>query len=140
MTLPPPPPPPPPANNKPIGKGVIIAVVIVTVIALAVVAFVALPLMGVTAPKPEVTMAQGREGFSGFNYVYYVDATVVNHGASGSVTVYAEINGAGRNEQQQTSIYLEKGQSKTVTLTFDISLLGSLGNPTITYRAWANVS
>jgi hypothetical protein len=136
MTLPLPPPPPP--QKKSIG--VIIAVVIVAVIAIAVIAFVALPKLGVTAPNPEVTMTQGRDGFSGFNYVYYVDATVRNNGASGSVTVYAEINGAGRNEQQQTNVYLEKGESKTVTLTFDVSVLGSLSNPSINYRAWASAT
>jgi uncharacterized protein (TIGR02588 family) len=134
MTLPP----PPPINNKRIGNGVIVVLVIITIIVIAAVAFVALPLLGVTAPKPEITMTQGREGVSGFNYVYYVDATVVNQGASGSVTVYAEISGAGRNEQQQTSVYLASGQSQTVTLTFDVNVLGSLSNPTITYRAWAH--
>ncbi len=132
----PPPPPPLPHQKQKKSLGIIAVAIVAVVVMVAVGAFVALPLLGVTAPKPEVTMTQGSEGLSGLNYVYYVDATVVNHGADGQVTVYAEINGAGRNEQQSTNIYLANGESKTVSLTFDISLLGSLSNPSISYHAW----
>ena len=136
----PPPPPPAPVKKQKNSNGLIAVALVAVVVMVVVVAFVALPLLGVTAPKPEITMTQGREGLSGLNYVYYVDATVVNHGADGQVTVYAEISGAGRNEQQSASVYLSKGESKTVTFTFDISILGSLSNPSINYHAWADTN
>lgn len=138
MTYPLPPPPPPLAQKKSIGKGVTIAVVVIAIIVLAIVAYAFLPKL--SGPDPQITMTNGREGFSGLNYVYYVDATVKNNGASGYVTVYGEINGAGRYEQKSTNLYLENGQSQSITLTFDISVLGSLSNPSISYRAWANPS
>ena len=142
MTYQPPPPPPPPlAQKKSIGKGVTIAIVIIAIVMLAIVAYAFLPkLSGLAGPNPQITMTNGREGFSGLNYVYYVDATVKNNGASGYVTVFGEINGAGRYEQKSTNLYLENGQSQSITLTFDISVLGSLSNPSISYRAWANPS
>ena len=107
----------------------------IVIIALAIFAFVLLP--KIYSPNPQVVMMNGHEGFSGLNYVYNVDTTVKNNGASGWVTVYAEINGAGRYEQQNTKIYLANGESKSATLTFDISVWGSLTNPTISYKVWA---
>lgn len=124
------------SNRTAIGKILLIAILVVAVVAVAAIVFVALPALGITAPKPEVTITQSHQGLLGLNYVYYVDATVKNNGASGNVTVYASINGADRTEQQNTSVYIAAGESQTVTLTFDISVLGMLSDPSITYKAW----
>lgn len=124
------------SNRKAIGKIPLIVVLVIAVVAVAAIVFVALPALGITAPKPEVTMTQGHQDLSGLNYVYYVDATVKNNGASGNVTVYASISGADRTEQQSKSVYIAAGESQTVTFSFDISVLGMLSDPSITYKAW----
>ena len=97
------PPPPPKRNGKMIA--VVILSVIVVVASIAVIATVVLPTLGITAPNPKITMKNGHDGLSGLNYVYYIDATIKNEGADGMVTVYGEINGGGRYEQKENSVY-----------------------------------
>ena len=135
MSNQPPQPTPSTTIRIPMRKSVIIGVSIIVIIAIALVVFVLLP--KVNSPNPEIVMVNGHEGFQGLNYVYYVDATVKNNGVSGWVTLYAEINGAGRYEKQDRQVYLGNGESKSETFSFDISLWGSLTNPSISYKAWA---
>ncbi len=135
---PPPPPPPSTTNSK-----TVLSIIVASLIVVAVVAgvyFFALPALhipGLNNPNPEITMVTGHEGLQGLNYVYYVDATVKNNGVSGWIALYAEINGAGRYERQDTRIYLGDGESQLHTFTFDISVLGTLSQPSISYKAWA---
>ena len=91
-------------------------------------------------PKPEITSVSGYDSLEGFDYVFKVDATVKNNGGAGSITVFAEINGAGRYEKLSKTVYLSKGESQLLNFKFDISVWGSLGNPTINYKAWAVAS
>ena len=88
-------------------------------------------------PRPEVTMVQGYSSLQGLNIVFIVDSTVKNNGGDGWVEVYAEISGYGKYEKQDQRIYLPSGESKTLKFTFDVSLWGILGSPSITYRSWA---
>ncbi|MCW4010329.1 MAG: hypothetical protein NWF05_06880 [Candidatus Bathyarchaeota archaeon] len=118
----------------PLRKSTLIGVSVISIILFALVMFVLFS--SVSSPNPEVVMVDGYEGLQGLNYVYYVDARVQNHGASGWVTLYAEINGAGRYEKQNMRIYLGNGEIKTATFTFDITVLGTLSNPSIKYKAW----
>ncbi|MCW4001251.1 MAG: hypothetical protein NWE93_13540 [Candidatus Bathyarchaeota archaeon] len=92
----------------------------------------------VDPPNPQVTSINGRESFSNLDYTYKVDVTVRNNGGAGNVEVFAEINGAGKYEQQSNTVYLAKGESKSMQFTFDLSVWGSLGQPSVNYRAWAN--
>ena len=88
--------------------------------------------------NPDVTMISGNEGFEGLNYVYKVHVNVRNNGGSGRVEVFAQINGAGRYEEKSQIINLDEGESRSLQFVFDISVLGTLGNPSISYKAWAN--
>jgi len=90
----------------------------------------------VFGPKPEIVTRDAHEGFEGLNYVYFIDVTVKNNGESGYVKIFAEINGAGRYEKQDRRIYLGCDESKQETFAFDISLLGSLTQPSISYKVW----
>ena len=133
-SMPQPPPPQPP--KKRFSKGVLVGTVLIIIVLVSVVAFVFLTF--VNKPKPQITLVDGYEGFQGFNYVYYVDVSVKNNGVDGWIRVYAEINGAGRVEQQDKRVYVASGQSNSLQFVFDISLWGALSNPTISSRAWAN--
>jgi len=128
--------PPPPPPNKRFSKGLLVGTVSIIIVLVAVVAFVFLTF--VNKPKPQITLINAYEGFQGLNYVYYVDVSVKNNGVDGWVRVYAEINGAGRVEQQDKRVYVAGGQSNSLQFVFDVSLWGVLSNPTISYRAWAN--
>ncbi len=135
------PPPPPPDNKGSKNKVVLAGITVVIVVSMLVIVFLFMFQSGLIGnpfgPQPEVTMVSGHEGTQGFNYVYYVTVNVKNNGNAGYITVYAEINGAGRYEKQDQRIYVGTEDSKSLTFTFDISVWGSLTNPSITYKAWA---
>lgn len=133
-SMPQPPPSQPP--KKQFSKGLLVGTLLIIIVLIAVVAFVFLTF--VNKPKPQIMVVNGYEGFQGLNYVYYVDVSVRNNGVDGWVRVYAEINGAGRFEQQDKRIYVASGQSNSLQFVFDISLWGALSNPAISYRTWAN--
>jgi len=125
-----------PTEKKPLGKGVIIiAVLAVVVVVLVLFTFVLIPI--INRPRPEITMVQGYSSLQGLNIVFIVDSTVKNEGGAGWVKVYAEISGYGRYEKQDQRIYLASGESETLKFTFDVSLWGILGSPSIIYRVWA---
>jgi hypothetical protein len=92
----------------------------------------------VDPPRPQVISVSGHDSYSNFDYTYKVAVTVKNNGGTGNVEVFAEINGAGKYEQQSKTVYLQKGESKSMEFTFDLSVWGALGQPSINYRAWAN--
>jgi hypothetical protein len=126
----------PQPQKKQFSKGIIVGIAIITIVLVSVFLFVFSTF--INKPNPQITLVNGYEGFQGLNYVWYVDVSVKNNGASGWVKVYAEISGAGKYEQKDQRIYLGNGETDSLQFVFDISILGSLGNPTITYRAWAN--
>jgi hypothetical protein len=123
-------------QKKPIRKDVLIAVLVMVGVALVILALVVIPILN--SPKPEITVLTGYESFQGLNYVFKVDVTVKNNGAEGTVTVHAQINGAGRYETQEQSIHLDSSESKSLQFVFDISLWGSLTQPSISYKAWCS--
>ena len=133
-SMPQPPSPQPP--KKQFSKGLLVGTVSIIIILVSVVAFVFLTF--INKPKPQITLVNGHEGFQGLNYVYYVDVSVRNNGVDGWIKVYAEINGAGRYETQDKRVYVASGQTNSLQFVFDINLWGALGNPSVSYRAWAN--
>jgi len=87
-------------------------------------------------PNPEIILLDGHEGFQGVNYVAYVDVGVKNNGGDGWVTVYAEIEGAGKYEKKEQRIYMVSGETKQLQFVFDISFWNALFS-SLSYRAWA---
>jgi hypothetical protein len=94
----------------------------------------------VNPPKPQVTMVNGQDTFDGLDYVFKVDVNVRNNGGAGTIEVFAEINGAGRYEQKSQKIHLDEGATQSLHFVFDISVWGSLGQPSINYKAWAQTA
>lgn len=139
-----PPPPPPPDSKGSKNKIVLAGIAAVIVVSVLVLVFLFMFQSGMVGnpfgPQPEVILVSGHIGAQGLNYVYYVDANVRNNGNAGYVTVYAEINGAGRTEQQDQRVYVGTEDSRSLTFTFDISLWGSPTDASITYKAWATAS
>lgn len=133
-SMPQPPSPQPP--KKPFSKGLLVGTVLIIVVLAAVAAFVFFKFINI--PKPQITLVNGHDGFQGFNYVYYVDVSVKNNGVDGWIKVIAEIHGAGRYETQDKRVYVASGQTNSLQFVFDINLWGALGNPSVSYRAWAN--
>lgn len=129
-------PPPPPPEKKPSRTAVRIGAVLATII-IVIVVFASVFILVINRPRPEITLVNGYESLQGLNYVFKVDATVKNNGASGWVKVYASISGAGRYEKQDQRIYLASGESRSLQFVFDISLWGALSSPSISYKAWA---
>lgn len=67
-------------------------------------------------PLPEIIGTTARESF-GFDYQVHVDCTVRNNGASGQVTIFAELRKGGYWKKEET-IFLPENESRMVTLTF----------------------
>ncbi len=89
-------------------------------------------------PRPEITYKNGHDGFQGLNYVMYVDVTVRNNGGNGWIVVYSDLDVGGRYEKQDERIYLNNGETKDLTFTFDVTFLGTLFNlGNAEYRVWA---
>lgn len=122
--------------------GKIIGTIVALIIIIAIVLFVVSMLPGfhgnlLNPTDPEITMLTGQEGFEGLNYVFKVDLNVKNNGGSGEVEVFAEIDGSGRIEEKSQTIHLEEGETKSLHFVFDITILGSLGDMSMNYKAWA---
>jgi hypothetical protein len=122
--------------------GVVVAVVIIAavlVIATNLAAFTSYVLgrSVINPPKPEVTMVSGEGGFEGLNYVFRVDVNVRNIGGAGTIEVFAQINGAGIYDEASQKIYLDEDSSQSLQFVFDVSVLGPLEDPSISYEAWA---
>ena len=139
----PPPPPPPPSSKRPKNKLVIAGIVAVIVVSLAMLVFLFMFQSGMVGnpfgPQAQVTAVSGHEGYQGMD-TYYVDVTVVNNGNAGYLTVYAEISGGGKTEQQDQRVYVGTEDSRSLTFTFDLSTWGSTPTSSITYNAWATGS
>ena len=67
-------------------------------------------------PVPEIVGATARESL-GLDYQVHVDCTIKNNGASGDITVTAELNKGGFWEKEQT-VFIPEDGTKKVTLTF----------------------
>ncbi len=76
-----------------VSVGILIGVIIIALV-------VVLPFFMRPKPKPEIVLLDGHDGFQGLNYVAYIDVGVKNNGGEGWVTVYAEIEGAGKYEKK----------------------------------------
>jgi len=130
-----------PKSGKSYGK--IIGGIVAVIIIIGIFLFIISNLPGfhgnlLNPTNPEITMVSGEEGLEGLNYVFRVNVNVRNNGGAGQIEVFAQINGAGRYEEESQVITLSEGESRSMQFVFDISFLGSLGNPQISYKAWAN--
>jgi len=86
-------------------------------------------------PDVEIISKSYREGFEGFDYVIYVDATVYNRGGSGTVTVWAELTQGSDSWKKTQTVHLEAKESKDLTFTFrEVSFWSIEGGGT--YRVW----
>jgi hypothetical protein len=137
-----------PRNGKSHAK--LIGRVVVAVVIIAAVLVIATNLPAFTSyvlgrpvtnpPKPEVTMVSGEGGFEGLNYVFRVNVNVKNIGGAGTIEVFAQINGAGMYDEASQRIYLDEDASQSLQFVFDVSIWGSLEDPSISYEAWAQPS
>ena len=76
-------------------------------------------------PLPEVVGTHSTDGFPGLNYTVYVHCTVRNSGASGNVTVSANLANGG-SWTKRTSAFIASGSEKEVRIAFpEASLLGT---------------
>lgn len=120
------------ATKKSSTKNVIALGAIVSIIVLVIISYVVFTSF-VNRPNPEITLLDGHGGLQGFNYVYYVDVKVTNHGGEGWIRIYAEINGP-RYEEQNQRIYMDVGETKQLQFIFDVGILDSLSS--VTSKAW----
>ncbi len=72
---------------------------------------------GLIGPKPEIVGVTARDGAPGLDYTVWVDCTVRNNGASGDITVVAELSGGGSWEKRET-VSVGKNAERKVTLAF----------------------
>ena len=128
-------PPPPSTTIKiPMRKSVLIAVIVIVIVALAVVVFVLLPILN--SPNPEIISFNGHQD----SYTYYVDVNVKNNGASGWVTIYAEIDTADQYQKQEAKLYLGNGEIQSKTFSFTLQFDAGQVGKQIHYEAWAVTS
>jgi uncharacterized membrane protein len=119
-----------------------IAAVAIILVAVAILGLLILQQRGggggiLPSPKPHFTI-EGRNlrtAVEGLDYVAYIDVTVKNDGdAAGAATVYVKVMQGGNYWQKDTSVYLNSGETKTVTLRFSEVGLWT-ANP-ISYDVW----
>ncbi len=84
---------------------------------------------GVAGPKLEIVGVNARDGFSGFDYVVWVDCTVRNSGRDGNIEVVAELQAGGSWIKRET-VLIAKNEERKVTIAFPepdsfFSVLGS---------------
>jgi len=76
-----------------------------------------------------------RNGYSGIDYCAFIDIVVQNYGnAGGSADVWAEIRQDTNTAEKRQSVYLNSGESKSLTLTF--CELSFWSGSEYTYRVW----
>lgn len=126
---------PPPKPVK-IRKSVLVGVLVTVSVVLVIFAVVLMPLLN--RPRPDIVLTNGHDGFQGLNYVIYVDVKVKNNGGEGWVTVYAELSGGGRYEEQNQRIYLASGETRQLQFVFDVTVWNALFS-SMSYSAWAVV-
>lgn len=120
--------------KKPSSKWKIIGALVVAIVIVSISAYILLDTV-VLSPKPDITMFDVRTGFQGFDYFVYTDVRVVNEGGEGWVKVFSEIRGSMYEEQNQR-IYMNAGETKELTFTFDVGFLESAFT-TENCKAWA---
>lgn len=82
-------------------------------------------------PKTEVTNMESV--YSNDNRFLYFHVTISNKGGAGWVRVYAEVSGEGVYEKQDQRIFLESGELRELSFTFNVTWNGT----PIYCRAWA---
>lgn len=104
-------------------------------------------------PKPEIISHNLRtdvtktgEGLLDYDYVYVIDATVMNKGKAGTVTVWAKVEQDSNVWQQSQTVFLNHVEQKQVQFTFNEPeflkefLEGYLGTwEGYKYKVWAEV-
>ena len=85
-------------------------------------------------PNIRVTSQTTRTGYQGIDFCLYVDIVVKNYGGDGSGYVWAEVKQDTNDYQKRQSVYLNSGESDSLTLQFcEVSFWSSdSGN----YRVW----
>lgn len=117
-----------------------VAGVAVIVVVVVVVAILILQQGGdgiLPGPKAHFTIVSRelRTAMESLDYVAYVDVTVKNDGdGGGSTRVYVKVTQGGDYWQKDTSVYLDAGESKTVTLRF--SEIGFWTTNPLSYDVW----
>lgn len=117
-----------------------VAGVAVIVVVVVVVAILILQQGGggiLPGPKAHFTIVSRelRTTVESLDYVAYVDVTVKNDGdGAGSTRVYVKVTQGGNYWQKDTSVYLDAGESKTVTLRF--SEIGFWTTNPLSYEVW----
>ena len=86
-------------------------------------------------PNPQVNGVTGQVDKESPD-VYLVSATVLNNGGSGNITVYAELSGGATYERNSTNAYFQKGESRLITLSFNLTAL-ALPQSNLSYKMWA---
>jgi len=83
----------------------------------------------------QITSKTSRTGYSGIDFCAFIDIVVHNYGdAGGSADVWAELKQDTNTAEKRQSIYLNSGESKSLTLTFcELSYWSGSG---FTYRVW----
>ena len=128
-------------NGEPkMGKDKVALAICFSLIVVVVVAILILQQGGggiLPGPKAHFTIVsrEARTAIEGLDYVAYVDVTVKNDGdGGGSTRVYVKVTQGGNYWQKDTSVYLDAGESKTVTLRF--SEIGFWTTNPLSYNVW----
>jgi len=119
-------------------KGVKILVVGIAIIVAVVLLFLLFqsPIVqrAINPPNVEVISKSASDGLEGLDYVVYVHATVFNHGGSGQVTVWAEVQQGGNTWKKAQTISIDSKQSMDLTFKFKEVAFWSLES--CYYRVW----
>ena len=76
-------------------------------------------------PLPDIVGQAARDGFSGLDYVVWVDCTVRNNGARGGIVVKAVLQNGGFWEKRET-VQVEADTERKVTFSFpEATVLGT---------------
>jgi len=76
-------------------------------------------------PLPEIVGTAARDGMPGLDYTVWVDCTVRNNGAGGSIEVSATLKNGGYWNKRQV-VHVPENMEDKVTFTFsEASLLGT---------------
>lgn len=124
-----------------LSKWIVVAIVVGIVVAVFCIAlyvsyFAVNPF--VSSPIPDIILLDGHDGFQGIDYVVYIDVGVKNNGGEGWVTVYAELDSAGRYEEKSSRIFLASGETKQLQFVYDVGFWNTVFS-SMTYKARAVV-
>ena len=83
----------------------------------------------------QISSQNSRTGYSGIDFCAFIDIVVTNSGdAGGSADVWAELKQDANTARKSQTIYLNNGESDSLTLNFcELSFWSGSG---FTYRVW----